>query len=103
MKTKVINVKTDKDRGPNFLYIGRANPRYGLKKSKWANPFKPGKDGTRDEVMARYREWITRGEGQHLLADLHELRGKTLGCWCKPEACHGDILVELLENARGSR
>lgn len=24
-----------------------------------------------------------------------ELRGKTLGCWCKPDACHGDVLAEL--------
>ena len=27
--------------------------------------------------------------------DLHELEGKTLGCWCKPEKCHGDILIKL--------
>jgi hypothetical protein len=33
-----------------------------------------------------------------LLADLHELEGKVLGCWCKPEkSCHGDVLVELLQ------
>lgn len=32
----------------------------------------------------------------HLLNDLHELKGKTLGCFCSPLACHGDVLVELV-------
>ncbi|MBA3285144.1 MAG: DUF4326 domain-containing protein, partial [Nitrosopumilus sp.] len=27
-----------------------------------------------------------------------ELRGKTLGCWCRPDACHGDLLAELADN-----
>ena len=31
-----------------------------------------------------------------LLAALPELAGKRLGCYCKPEACHGDVLVKLL-------
>jgi len=26
-----------------------------------------------------------------------ELRGRTIACWCKPEACHGDILAELAD------
>jgi hypothetical protein len=32
------------------VYIGRG--------SKWGNPFVIGKDGDRDEVIAKYREWI---------------------------------------------
>lgn len=68
------------------------------RRSKWGNPFeipKPERPGDRDRVIAQYREYIL-GEPQ-LLADLPELRGKRLGCWCKPLACHGDVLVELLE------
>jgi hypothetical protein len=66
------------------------------RRSKWGNPFKIGPDGTRDEVIAKYHDYIlARPE---LLARMHaELDGRTLGCWCKPLACHGDILVELLE------
>jgi hypothetical protein len=30
-----------------------------------------------------------------LMARLPELKGKVLGCWCAPEACHGDILSEF--------
>jgi hypothetical protein len=75
------------------VYIGRANPRSGLKASIWANPFVIGKDGTRVEVMAKYREYLmTKPE---LLERIPELKGKVLGCWCAPEACHGDLLSQL--------
>jgi hypothetical protein len=61
----------------------------------WGNPFFIGKHGTRSEVIEKYRQWLlTQPE---LYARIHELRGKTLGCWCKPAACHGDVLIELLE------
>lgn len=28
------------------------------------------------------------------------LQGKTLGCWCKPKACHGDVILEFLEDGQ---
>lgn len=75
------------------VYIGRP--------SKWGNPFSH-KDGTlamfkvatREEAIAKYTEWLF---GQnHLLEVLKfELRGKILGCWCSPQACHGEILAAL--------
>lgn len=68
--------------------------------SKWGNPFKIGRDGSREEVIAKYREWITKGDGEHLLADLDELRGMTMACFCAPAACHGDVLLELLGEKR---
>lgn len=64
------------------------------RRTKWGNPFKIGRDGTREDVITKYREWIV---SQTLMDDLGELGGKRLGCWYKPEACHGDVLVELLE------
>lgn len=77
---------------PYDIYIGRPSP--------WGNPFthKNGtiakyKVGSRDEAVKAYKEWIlTQPE---LLARLPELKGKVLGCWCKPQACHGDILLEM--------
>jgi hypothetical protein len=68
------------------VYIGRP--------SKWGNPFIIGRDGTRKEVVSKYRKWILNQP--HLLESLSELKGKTLGCWCAPSACHGDVLVELI-------
>ena len=67
------------------VYIGRP--------SKWGNPFVIGKDGTRDEVIAKYREWLLAQPA--LVEALPELSGKVLGCWCAPQACHGDVLAEL--------
>lgn len=64
--------------------------------SKWGNPYSIGEDGTRNEVCEKYRVYLL---GRiDLLKALEELRGLTLGCWCKPKRCHGDILVEFLEN-----
>lgn len=85
-------------REPYDVYIGRAVPRLGLSQSKWANPFRIGKDGTREECIAKYREYLL--SRPDLLEDLEELRGKVLGCWCKPAPCHGDVLVEFLEKLR---
>jgi hypothetical protein len=69
------------------VYIGRP--------SKWGNPFVIGTDGTRALVIEKYESWIRNNPD--LLKDLHELKGKTLGCWCSPRACHGDVLVKLVE------
>ncbi len=69
------------------VYIGRP--------SKWGNPFSVGKDGTREQVIDKYREWILDPEQVNLIESLHEIRGKVLGCWCAPKPCHGEILVEL--------
>ena len=82
------------------LYIGRQMYRGGwrLPGSKWANPYRIGRDGTRAEVIARYREYVL--ENPDLRDSLPELRGKVLGCWCTPEACHGDVLTELAEASR---
>jgi len=60
----------------------------------WGNPFRIDHDGTREEVIAKYKAWIVCQP--QLLARLGELKDKRLGCWCKPLACHGDVLVELL-------
>jgi len=63
-------------------YIGRP--------SKWGNPFVIGPDGTREQVIQKYEEYLfTSG----LINDIHELKGKILGCWCRPYRCHGDVLV----------
>jgi hypothetical protein len=82
------------------VYIGGRLTMGGwrLPASKWANPWRPGKDGTRAEVIARYRVHVR--SRPDLLAALPELRGRVLGCWCKPAACHGDVLAELADADR---
>ena len=79
MKTRVVH-RSD----PHDVYIGRP--------SKWGNPFS---DGTRAQNIARFEEYLRNNP--ELLGQIEELRGKTLACWCKPKACHGDIIVKLLQ------
>lgn len=49
-------------------------------------------------MIERYAKWLY--SQPELLADLDELIGKTLGCWCAPRACHGDVLARLAEKRR---
>lgn len=81
------------------VYIGRG--------SKWGNPFSHNPrsrarfiTATREEAISKYEEWIKTQE--YLLSHLWELRGKILGCYCKPKACHGDVLARLANEASSS-
>lgn len=82
---KVLNKKVD-GTPPGAVYIGRP--------TKWGNPFVIGRDGGRAEVIAKYKAWLLRNP-QLVQAAKHELRGKSLVCWCAPEACHGDVLMSI--------
>ena len=73
------------------VYIGRP--------SKWGNPFTIGSDGTRENVIRLYEEYVK--SKPDLMGALHELRGKVLGCWCSPKACHGDVLARLADQTEG--
>ncbi|GHK04116.1 DUF4326 domain-containing protein [Streptomyces sp. NPDC003753] len=110
MTTKVINLKGRlQEYGPrlehaprNVVYVGRRLTRGGwdLPQHPLYNPFqidtpKKKHDGTREEVMAKYRDHLMGRPD--LLALVPELRGKTLACWCAPELCHGDILAEVAD------
>lgn len=79
---------------PNHIYIGR-NVVYvdGASASKWKNEFSAKVYGL-DRCLELYEEHI---RNSHLYNELEELKGKVLGCWCKPAKCHGDILIKLLE------
>jgi len=78
---KVVHCREE----PYDVYVGRP--------SKWGNPYIVGKDGTREEVIQKYRDYIVNNE--RLLESLSELKGKCLACWCAPLPCHGDVLMEL--------
>jgi len=105
--TTVVNIKkaelnkrnignfTEWNNKTNTLYIGRNMNFYveGTYKSKWANPFSVTKYG-RDKCLEMYEDYIRNTD--ELYNNLNELKNKELGCWCKPEKCHGDILIKLL-------
>lgn len=78
--TSVVNLRN----APYDIYIGRG--------SKWGNPYRLGRDGTREQVIKKYLAYILDSP---LKDDIHELKDKTLGCWCYPLPCHGDVLANL--------
>ncbi len=65
------------------IYVGRG--------TAWGNPFKIGRDGTRDEVIARYEAEVMPG------LDLTDLRGRDLVCNCHPLRCHAHSLLRETE------
>jgi hypothetical protein len=78
------------------VYIGREMPSFGLGRSAFANPFHIPIDGTREDVIWKYNQWI-RNRPDLVQHARQLLKGKRLVCWCKPLACHGDVLVQLIE------
>eukprot|EP01125_Pyxidicula_operculata_P018733 TRINITY_DN6686_c0_g1_i1.p1 TRINITY_DN6686_c0_g1~~TRINITY_DN6686_c0_g1_i1.p1 ORF type:complete len:415 (-),score=91.51 TRINITY_DN6686_c0_g1_i1:117-1361(-) len=90
---KYAHLVVHSKKSPYDVYIGRPGP-YG-------NPFKIGPDGDREEVISKYRDWVTTSEeGKLVLAKaMIELPGKVLACWCSPEHCHGHVLAELVNDA----
>ena len=103
MATTVVNLKGHRG-DPDYddvVYVGRAMHRGGwhLAASPLASPFRPGPDGSRAEVVARYREYLL--SRPDLLALLPDLRGRRLGCWCVPELCHAQVIAELADAGSG--
>lgn len=85
--TKVVNI--DKG-GKHDIYIGRG--------SDWGNPYAIGFDGDRDEVIRKYQYDFERDFLKSSKEDALRLKGKILGCHCKPAACHGDVIVNYLNS-----
>lgn len=77
-------------KSPYDVYVGRPGP--------WGNPFPLSSSASRDQVIERYRAWLL-AQPELVARAKTELRGKVLGCWCRPQACHGDVLAEIANEA----
>lgn len=86
-RTKIVHCKREK----YDVYIGRP--------SDFENKYRIGPDGTREEVIEKYKVYFyKRLENDPVFkAKVRNLAGCTISCWCKPKACHGDIIIEYLE------
>jgi len=73
---------------PGSVYIGRPSP--------FGNPFSIGKDGSREEVIEKYRQWL-QDQPRLIKIMKRELKGKDLVCFCAPKPCHGDVIKEVVE------
>jgi len=87
-------------KSPDGVYVGRP--------TALGSPFEIGKDGSREEVIAKYRVWLedqleTDSEAARMFVDLWDFLLRDgeleLSCWCKPLACHADVIREFLLEA----
>lgn len=94
MKIRVEN-KRFNDEG---IYIGRG--------SVLGNKFRIGVDGSRKEVIEKYRMWLwgeIKRNNRVVVNELWRLieigreKDLVLLCWCKPLPCHGDVVKSCIE------
>lgn len=91
--TKVVNLRHE----AYDVYIGRAGKGHD---GYFGNPIRLNAGETRGSTIERYREYFygrLNGDPE-FKRRIHELKGKTLGCFCKPDSCHGDIIKEYLDS-----
>lgn len=91
----------NKHHGKSGEYIGRGSPL--------GNPFVIGKDGSREQVIAKYRVWLNEQimrKNPVVLDELNRLgnkaideKGLALQCFCYPKPCHGEVIKEKLVKA----
>lgn len=108
-ETTVINLKgrinqwgNKLEKAPNnVIYVGRRFTMGGwnLPESEFANPFAINKSLSREQAISQYKDYIN----DKLIKDsqfkerLFACKNKILACWCCPEACHSDVLREILD------
>jgi len=82
---------------PNTVKVDRS--------TKWGNLYHVGmyKDFTAADAVDSFRFRLTDNlhvDARRINADIGELRGKNLACWCPlDQPCHADVLLELANRA----
>ena len=91
--TRFVNLRQE----PFDIYIGRGN-RYG-QKGIYGNPYFRNNQN-REAAIAKYVPYITDKLMQNtaFLLEFLTLKDKTLGCFCKPKHCHGEVLISILND-----
>lgn len=107
----VVNVRSQEwiraVKNGTAVYIGRPIPNYkGIGKdlirqgSKLHNPFKLINESDRDQIINRFIEHFCASDELKSFS-LHTCHDDSiLGCWCKPLACHGDVIAEYVNQIR---
>lgn len=89
---KVINIDKDKSKS---IYIGRGSPL--------GNPYEIGRNGSREEVIAKYKSYLDneiKRKNPLIISALSTLNeNSVLGCHCAPAQCHGDVIIERVKQS----
>ena len=82
---RILNRRTDPI-PHDAVYVGRG--------SRWGNPYRIGRHGSRNDVIESYRTWLWSEirSGRLSLDELRALDGRDLVCWCAPKRCHAEVL-----------
>ncbi len=105
LNLQVTNGKKTGFIGHDKIYIGRINKTYNLPSSLLQNKFTIGRDGNRQEVVEKYRQWLWSEvkKKDEVFNELVRIVKKVkagekleLVCWCKPYNCHGDIVKRCI-------
>jgi hypothetical protein len=93
--TRVVNIKKEAKyavikSSPDYEYVGRG--------SYWGNPYSMFEAGdSREEVIRKFKyDFDNEKFAKKEKSEVYKLAGKRLGCFCKPDACHGDVLANFL-------
>lgn len=96
--TRLLNIsnhETDKV----DVYISDANESVRFDESPLRNPFDESEIGTLESMenyrLYFYRRYLEEPEFRKLV---HQLEGETLGCWCYPDFCHGQVIVDFVRD-----
>lgn len=91
------NSDFQKDGHPDYVYIGRENNYYGFEESIFHNPYREDEYG-REKCIRLFGKYFHErlDEDSEFQEAVKELQGKTLGCWCKPKDCHGDVIRDYI-------
>lgn len=87
--TKVYNIRLDSDIPLDAVYVGRG--------TKWGNPYIIGRDGTREQVIQKFKLFVLPD------LDVRELKGKSLVCFCTPQACHAQLILKKANGGNNGR
>lgn len=91
MQTVVVNIHTE----PFDVYIGRAGRGQD---GYLGNPFHIGQGTSRQDAVQRFQKYFAERieKDSEFKRRILALKGKRLGCFCKPKACHGDVIADWL-------
>jgi Domain of unknown function (DUF4326) len=91
MRTVVVNINKE-----SFdVYIGRAGRGQD---GYFGNPFRIGHEINREDAVQKFQKYFAEriGKDPEFKRRVFALKGKRLGCFCKPKACHGDVIAGWL-------
>jgi hypothetical protein len=91
MQTVVVNINKEQF----DIYIGRAGRG---EDGYFGNPFRTGSGISREDAVQKFQKYFTERiqKDSEFKRRVLALKGKRLGCFCKPKGCHGDVIADWL-------